>query len=130
MSFEFVRLRKNPNCKVCGPNPEVTELIDYEAFCGVPGHDHDSGEVGGEWDITAQELAQRLEQPPSLVLLDVREPHELQISHIPGATLIPWGSSPPGFLSWTAQMKWSYSAKVELVRHALWSCWSAPAFAR
>ena len=37
MSFEFVKLRKNPNCKVCGPNPEVTELIDYEAFCGVPG---------------------------------------------------------------------------------------------
>src|SRR5512139_2732194 len=53
MSFEFVRLRKNPNCKVCGPNPEVTELIDYEAFCGVPGHDRDSGEVGGGWDITA-----------------------------------------------------------------------------
>ncbi len=48
MSFEFVKLRKNPNCKVCGPNPEVTELIDYEAFCGVPGHDHDEGSVGGE----------------------------------------------------------------------------------
>ena len=40
MSFDFVSLRKNPGCKVCGPEPEVTALIDYEAFCGVPGHDH------------------------------------------------------------------------------------------
>src|SRR3990170_193709 len=62
MSFEFVKLRKNPNCNVCGPNPEVTELIDYEAFCGVPGHDHDAGSVGGGWDITATELAGRIQQ--------------------------------------------------------------------
>ncbi len=91
MSFEFVKLRKNPNCKVCGPNPEVTELIDYEAFCGVPGHDHDSGAVGGGWDITATELAERLRRGNHLRLLDVREPHELQISRIEGATLIPLG---------------------------------------
>jgi adenylyltransferase/sulfurtransferase len=91
MSFEFVKLRKNPNCKVCGPNPEVTQLIDYEAFCGVPGHDHDSGSVGGGWDITAAELAERLRQGNHVKLLDVREPHELQISRIEGATLIPLG---------------------------------------
>jgi sulfur-carrier protein adenylyltransferase/sulfurtransferase len=91
MSFEFVKLRKNPNCKVCGSNPEVTELIDYEAFCGVPGHDHDSGSVGGDWDISASELAGRLKQGNHLRLLDVREPHELQISHIEGAMLIPLG---------------------------------------
>lgn len=90
MSFEFVKLKKNPNCKVCGPHPEVTALIDYEAFCGVPGHDHDSGAVGGGWDITAPELAERLKRN-HLRLLDVREPHELQISHIEGATLIPLG---------------------------------------
>jgi sulfur-carrier protein adenylyltransferase/sulfurtransferase len=90
MSFEFVKLKKNPNCKVCSPNPEVTELIDYEAFCGVPGHDHDSGSVGGDWDITAPELAERMKHN-HLKLLDVREPHELQISHIEGATLIPLG---------------------------------------
>jgi adenylyltransferase/sulfurtransferase len=91
MSFEFVKLRKNPNCKVCGPNPEVTQLIDYEAFCGVPGHDHDSGSVGGGWDITAAELAERLRRGNHVKLLDVREPHELQISRIEGATLIPLG---------------------------------------
>lgn len=91
MSFEYVRLRKNPNCKICGPNPEVTELIDYEAFCGVPGHDHDVGSVGGGWDIEAKELAARLKNGGNLRLIDVRELHELQISRIEGAELIPLG---------------------------------------
>jgi sulfur-carrier protein adenylyltransferase/sulfurtransferase len=91
MSFEFVKLRKNPNCKVCGPNPEVTDLIDYEAFCGVPGHDHDAGSVGGGWDITPIELADRLKDGIPVRLLDVREPHELQISRLEGAKLIPLG---------------------------------------
>jgi molybdopterin/thiamine biosynthesis adenylyltransferase/rhodanese-related sulfurtransferase len=91
MSFEYVNLRKNPHCKVCGPDPEVTELIDYEAFCGVPGHDHDEGSVGGGWDITAPELAERLKQGNHIHLIDVREPHELEISHLEGAQLIPLG---------------------------------------
>ena len=91
MTFEYVKLRKNPNCKICGPNPEVTELIDYEAFCGVPGHDHEEGSVGGGWDITATELSQRLQQGNHVQLLDVREPHELQISKLEGADLIPLG---------------------------------------
>jgi adenylyltransferase/sulfurtransferase len=91
MSFDFVSLRKNPNCKVCGPDPEVTELIDYEAFCGVPGHDHEEGSVGGGWDIEAGELADRLSRGEAIHLLDVREPHELEISRLEGATLIPLG---------------------------------------
>jgi sulfur-carrier protein adenylyltransferase/sulfurtransferase len=91
MSFDFVKLRKNPNCKVCGSNPEVTELIDYEAFCGVPGHDHDEGAVGGGWDIEPLELQKRMAQGNHLRLVDVREPHELEISHIEGASLIPLG---------------------------------------
>jgi adenylyltransferase/sulfurtransferase len=91
MSFEFVKLRKNPKCKVCSPEPEVTELIDYEAFCGVPGHDHEEGSAGGGWDITAPELAQRLQGGNPVRLLDVREPHELEISRLPGADLIPLG---------------------------------------
>ena len=93
MSFEFVKLRKNPNCKVCGPNPEVTELIDYEAFCGVPGHDHEEGSVGGGWDITAPELAERLKQGNHLRLLDVREPHELEISQHRGRHADPAGAA-------------------------------------
>jgi adenylyltransferase/sulfurtransferase len=91
MSFDFVKLRKNPKCKVCGPEPEITELIDYEAFCGVPMHDHDEGAVGGDWDITAPELAERLKEGNHLRLIDVREPHELAISHLDGADLIPLG---------------------------------------
>jgi adenylyltransferase/sulfurtransferase len=91
MSMEFVKLRKNPRCKVCGENPEITELIDYEAFCGVPGHDHAEGSAGGGWDITATELAERLAQDDRPRLIDVREPHELEISHIAGAELIPLG---------------------------------------
>ena len=92
MSFEFVNLRKNPKCKICGPEPEVTELIDYEEFCGVPGHDHDEGAVGGGWDITAIELAERLRNDGQHIkLIDVREPHELEISKIDGAKLIPLG---------------------------------------
>jgi molybdopterin/thiamine biosynthesis adenylyltransferase/rhodanese-related sulfurtransferase len=91
MSFDFVQLRKNPQCKVCGEHPEVTELIDYEAFCGVPGHDHEEGSAGEAWDIEASELARRLARGERLRLIDVREPHELEISRLPGATLIPLG---------------------------------------
>jgi adenylyltransferase/sulfurtransferase len=90
-SFQYVKLRKNPNCKVCGPNPEVTELIDYEAFCGVPGHDHDVGSAGAGWDIEAADLAARLGRGEHIRLIDVREPVELQISQIPGSELIPLG---------------------------------------
>jgi adenylyltransferase/sulfurtransferase len=91
MTVDYVKLRKNPKCKICGPNPEVTELIDYEAFCGVPGHDHEEGAAGAEWDITAPELAERLKRGAPLRLIDVREPHELEISHLEGAQLIPLG---------------------------------------
>jgi molybdopterin/thiamine biosynthesis adenylyltransferase/rhodanese-related sulfurtransferase len=91
MSFDFVKLKKNPNCRVCGPNADITEPIDYEQFCGVPGHDHDEGSAGEKWDITAPELSERMKHN-HLKLLDVREPHELQISALPGATNIPLGT--------------------------------------
>lgn len=91
MSFDFVKLRKNPKCKMCGENPEITELIDYEAFCGVPEHDHEEGSAGAGWDIGAVELSERLKNNGSIRLIDVREPHELEISNIEGADLIPLG---------------------------------------
>jgi adenylyltransferase/sulfurtransferase len=90
MTFEEVRLRKNPHCAICGPNPTVTRLIDYEEFCGVPGHDHEV-ESATQWDITPQELAARLQQGNHLRVIDVREPHEWEISHIESAQLIPLG---------------------------------------
>jgi molybdopterin/thiamine biosynthesis adenylyltransferase/rhodanese-related sulfurtransferase len=90
MSFEFVKLKKNPNCRVCGPNADVKELIDYEEFCGVPSHDHEEGSAGAKWDITVTELAERVKNN-HLKLVDVREPHELEISRIPNAINIPLG---------------------------------------
>ncbi len=90
MSFEFVELKKNPKCRVCGPNADIKELIDYEEFCGVPGHDREEGSAGSGWDITPSELAERL-QTNNIMLLDVREPHELEISCLPGAINIPLG---------------------------------------
>jgi adenylyltransferase/sulfurtransferase len=91
MSFDFVKLRKNPGCKVCGENPLVTQLIDYDAFCGVPGREIETGSAGVEWDITPTELDARLKAGASLCLVDVREPHERQISHIDGTRSIPLG---------------------------------------
>jgi adenylyltransferase/sulfurtransferase len=91
MSFDFVNLRKNPKCRVCGPNADIKELIDYEEFCGVPGRDHDEGSAGAGWDIDALQLANLLAQPNAPLLLDVREPHELQISWLDNAVNIPLG---------------------------------------
>ncbi len=91
LSFQYVKLRKNPACKVCGPNPEITQPIDYEAFCGVPGHDHDNGSAGADWDIEPMDLAERLKRGEPLRLIDVREPVELQVAQLPGAELIPLG---------------------------------------
>jgi len=91
MSFDFVNLKKNPQCRVCGPHADIKEPIDYEEFCGVPGHGRDEGSAGAGWDITAGELAARLKEN-RLKLLDVREPHELEISSLPGAVNIPLGT--------------------------------------
>ncbi|MBV6451093.1 MAG: putative adenylyltransferase/sulfurtransferase MoeZ [Anaerolineales bacterium] len=90
MSFDFVKLKKNPNCRVCGPNADIKELIDYEEFCGVPSHDHEEGSAGAGKDITVQELSERM-KGNHFKLLDVREPHELEISALPNAVNIPLG---------------------------------------
>lgn len=102
MEYNEVRLRKNPNCKVCGENPTVTELIDYEMFCGMPAHDRSPYTVqqmdqnGQQYEvpaITPEQLAQRLEAGEDILILDVREPHEWGISNLShlGAQLIPMG---------------------------------------
>jgi molybdopterin/thiamine biosynthesis adenylyltransferase/rhodanese-related sulfurtransferase len=91
MTIEEVKLRKNPKCVICGEHPTLDHLIDYEEFCGVPGHDHEEENTSNQWDITAKELAERLQQGNHLRIIDVREPHEWEISHIEGAHLIPLG---------------------------------------
>jgi adenylyltransferase/sulfurtransferase len=91
MTFETVKLKKNPKCVVCGEHPTVTELIDYNAFCGVPGINHEADLAVNEWDISPQELSDRLQSGEKIRLIDVREPHELEISSLPGEELIPLG---------------------------------------
>jgi adenylyltransferase/sulfurtransferase len=91
MRFDFVKLRKNPSCAVCSKPKAQVELIDYEAFCGVPAHDHDNAQMENPYEITAGELASKLKSGVDIKLIDVREPHELQISQIAGAKLIPLG---------------------------------------
>ena len=91
MSFDFVTLKKNPKCRVCGPNADIKELIDYEEFCGVPGHHADDTSAGADWDISPLAMKTRLDLDPNLILLDVREPHELEIAAIKGAKNIPLG---------------------------------------
>lgn len=95
MTVEEVYLQKNPNCPVCSENPTLTELIDYEQFCGVPAHDrslyHAAAEGNAVPSITPEELQARLQRGERLRLVDVREPHEWDISNLGncGATLIP-----------------------------------------
>ncbi len=96
MSFDEVRLRKNPDCPICGEHPTITELIDYEQFCGMPAHDHSEYAAqthGGVPSITPIELKRRLDAGDDLFILDVREPHEWEISNLEslGAVLIPMG---------------------------------------
>ena len=91
-SFDEVRLKKNPRCRICSPEPEITALIDYEAFCGVPGHDREGDRPAQDWEIEASALAGRLQAGELIRLIDVREPHELEISRLPGAELMPLGA--------------------------------------
>jgi adenylyltransferase/sulfurtransferase len=90
LRFRELQLRKDPSCPVCGEQPTIRELIDYEAFCGIGAEPAYDGP-----EITAEELSREMQQKgPELVLIDVREPHEWEIAHIEGARLIPLGQLP------------------------------------
>ena len=89
MTYRPVRVRKDPECPVCGKNPTITELIDYEEFCGSVSEDAQKAAAGST--ITASELKDMLDRKDSIFLVDVREPNEYEIVSIPGAVLIPKG---------------------------------------
>jgi adenylyltransferase/sulfurtransferase len=89
MRFRELKLRKDPNCPVCGDNPTVKELIDYEQFCGITQTTQASQTTMEE--ITATELKQRLDKGDDIQIIDVREPHEYEIGQIPNSKLIPLG---------------------------------------
>ena len=103
MNFRTLKLRKNPDCPVCGTHPTVTALIDYDQFCGIEkpkavgplevARDQAVGEapvVDGIPQITVEELKRKLDAKEDVFVLDVREPHEVPIANI-GAPLIPLG---------------------------------------
>jgi molybdopterin/thiamine biosynthesis adenylyltransferase/rhodanese-related sulfurtransferase len=87
MEYRKISVRKDPNCAVCGDHPTVTELIDYEEFCGVVSAEAQQAAVGST--ITASELKDLIDADKSIFLVDVREPAEWEIVRIPGATLVP-----------------------------------------
>jgi molybdopterin/thiamine biosynthesis adenylyltransferase/rhodanese-related sulfurtransferase/molybdopterin converting factor small subunit len=89
MRFRELKLRKNPECPVCGDNPTIKELIDYEAFCGITQQPQATQPTMEE--ITATELKQRLDNGDDIQIIDVREPHEYEIGQIPNSKLIPLG---------------------------------------
>jgi len=92
MGFKDIRVRKDPGCALCGDNPTITELIDYEAFCGVVSEA--AQEAAATASLTPAQLAERLAAGERLRLVDVREPHEWEISRLPDAQLIPLGDLP------------------------------------
>ena len=91
MKFRELKLRKNPDCPVCGTHPTVTKLIDYNEFCGIRGEEKPVG--SGVPEIQVEDLKRRLDAKEDLFVLDVREPHEYQICNI-GGYLIPLNDLP------------------------------------
>ena len=88
-SYRELQVRKDPECAVCGKNPTVTELIDYEAFCGTISAE--AAEAARDSTISVRQLAGMIERGDDFLLVDVREPHEYEIVSIPGSVLIPKG---------------------------------------
>ena len=89
MRFRELKLRRNPECPVCGDHPTIHELIDYQQFCGIPNQQHEP--VAAEGDIDPVEVKAKIDRGDPFVLIDVREPHEYEIVNI-GGELIPVGS--------------------------------------
>ena len=87
MRFRELKVRKNPACPMCGPNATIKALIDYEEFCGI--HPPTSAAAPLDHEISVQDLKARLDRGDRPVIVDVREPHEVQICRIDGARMIP-----------------------------------------
>ncbi len=97
MKFRELKLRKDPDCPVCGTHPTVTKLIDYEQFCGIhpePQAAQTTGASVNEWEIISVDLKRQMDAGGTPFILDVREPNEYQINRIAGSTLIPLGELP------------------------------------
>jgi molybdopterin/thiamine biosynthesis adenylyltransferase/rhodanese-related sulfurtransferase len=108
MTYRSVKVRKDPECPVCGKNPTITELIDYEAFCGAVSEEAQEAVQGST--ITAKDLKNMMDNDENIFVVDVREPNEYEIVSIPGATLIPKGE----FISGAALEKLPQDKRIVL----------------
>jgi adenylyltransferase/sulfurtransferase len=98
MNFRTLKLHKDPECPVCGKNPTVKALIDYEQFCGMKVEDTQTKQVEAAKDeITPLELKVMMDEKQDFLLLDVREPNEYDIAHIQGSLLLPLSQLPQRF---------------------------------
>jgi sulfur-carrier protein adenylyltransferase/sulfurtransferase len=88
-SWRTLKVKKNPDCPVCGKNPTIKAPIDYEAFCGLK-----EKPVSAIPEMTVEELKAKLDKKEKFQFIDVREPHEVEVAKIPGAKLIPLGELP------------------------------------
>jgi len=96
MKFRELRLRRDPQCPICGENPAITQLIDYEAFCGIP--DAAAQPASNPDEVTVQQMKQALDNPNlGIQVIDVREPDEHEIAHVQGVPLIPLSVLPQRF---------------------------------
>jgi molybdopterin/thiamine biosynthesis adenylyltransferase/rhodanese-related sulfurtransferase len=93
MKFRELKLRKNPDCPVCGAHRTITKLIDYDEFCGIRGVEAAPATGGNLAEISVEELKKKLDNKEDIFILDVREPHEYQICNLNGY-LIPLGDLP------------------------------------
>ena len=90
MKFRELKLRKDPECPICGPNRTIHELIDYDQFCGItPEPPPPPGLT--EFELNPEDVKKKIDRKDDFFLLDVREPHEVEICTIPGSHLIPLG---------------------------------------
>jgi adenylyltransferase/sulfurtransferase len=92
MRFRELKLKRNPECPLCGEHRTITKLIDYEEFCGIRGEETPAM-TDGIAEITPRDLKSRMDRGDDLFILDVREPHEYQICNLKGK-LIPLGELP------------------------------------
>jgi adenylyltransferase/sulfurtransferase len=99
MNFRTIKLRRDPECPACGTR-EITELIDYDAFCGTPRVSEAAPRVMGVQELPPRDLAARLQQRDDVDVIDVREPYEWRIGRIDGARLMPLG----GIYAWAATL--------------------------
>ena len=94
MKIRELKLRKDPNCPLCGKNPTITKLIDYEEFCGVGRGEEQALAEASDLEITVDEFNNLIKSKKDILILDVRGPNEYQICHIKGSKLIPLGDLP------------------------------------